>query len=44
LILTAGQVHEVTQAVRLIEDLPLVSVIADKAYDTDAFRTCLIEA
>jgi transposase len=44
LILTAGQVHEVTQAVRLIADLPLVSVIADKAYDTDAFRTYLIEA
>jgi putative transposase len=43
LILTAGQTHEVTQATRLIENLPLVSVIADKAYDTDAFRTYLIE-
>jgi transposase len=44
LILTAGQVHEVTQATALIEGLTLVSLIADKGYDTDAFRTHLAEA
>lgn len=39
----AGQVHEVTQATALIEGLTLVSLIADKGYDTDAFRTHLAE-
>ena len=33
-----------TQAITLIEGLPLVSLIADKGYDTDAFRTYLAEA
>ena len=37
LILTAGQVHESTQALALIEGLTLVSLIADKGYDNDAF-------
>jgi transposase len=44
LLLTAGQVHEVTQATTLIEGLTLVSLIADKGYDTDDFRTHLAEA
>jgi len=36
LILTAGQVHESTQALALIDGLTLVSLIADKGYDNDA--------
>jgi transposase len=44
MMLTAGQVHEVTQAVSLISGLPLLCVIADKAFDTDAFRSHLAEA
>ena len=44
MILTAGQVHEVTQAVTLIEGLPLLSLIADKTFDTDAFRSHLADA
>jgi len=41
---TAGQVHEATQARALIEGLTLVSLIADKAYDNDAFRAQLASA
>lgn len=44
MILTAGQVHEATQALALIEELARVSLIADKGYDNDAFRTHLAEA
>jgi transposase len=44
MILTAGQVHEATQAIALVQDMPLLSVIADKAFDTDIFRTHLAEA
>ena len=44
MILTAGQVHESTQAGMLIEGLTLISLIADKGYDNDAFRTQLAEA
>jgi transposase len=44
MILTAGQVHEATQASALIEGLTLVSVIADKGYDNDAFRAELAAA
>jgi transposase len=44
LILTAGQVHEVTQATALIEGLTLVRLIADTGYDSDAFRIHLVEA
>ena len=35
LILTAGQVADVTQGVALIEDIPTEAVIADKGYDSD---------
>jgi transposase len=41
IILTAGQVHEVTQAVALVDGLPLISLIADKGYDTNDFRAYL---
>ena len=43
LILTAGQVHESTQALHLLDGLTLISLIADKGYDSDAFRTHLAE-
>src|SRR6516162_3327963 len=36
LSLTAGQVHDVTQAEPLLEDLAPEAVIADKGYDSDA--------
>jgi transposase len=42
--LTAGQVHEATQASILIEGLTLISLIADKGYDNDAFRSELAAA
>jgi transposase len=44
MILTAGQVHESTQASILIEGLTLISLIADKGYDNDAFRADLAAA
>jgi transposase len=44
LILTAGQVHEATQASGLIEGLPLISLIADKGFDNDNFRAELAAA
>jgi transposase len=37
LSLTAGQVHDITQAEPLLEDLAPEAVIADKSYDSDAF-------
>ena len=37
LSLTAGQIHDVTQAEPLLEDLAPDAVIADKGYDSDAF-------
>jgi transposase len=43
MILTAGQVHEVTQADALIEGFPLLCLIADKAFDTAKFRNNLAE-
>jgi transposase len=43
MILTAGQVHEATQARILIEGLTLISLIADKGYDNDGFRADLAE-
>ena len=36
--------HEATQALALIDGLTLVSLIADKGYDNDAFRAHLAEA
>ena len=44
MILTAGQVHEATLASTLIEGLPLISLIADKGFDSDGFRTELAAA
>ena len=43
MILTAGQVHEATQASLLIEGFTLISLIADKGYDNDGFRTELAQ-
>jgi len=43
-VLTAGQVHEATQASVLIAGFTLVSVIADKGFDTDSFREELAAA
>lgn len=37
LILTAGQVHDMSQAEALIQGLPTERVIADKGYDSGAF-------
>lgn len=36
--LTAGQVHDVTQAPQLLRDVPAKCVVADKAYDAQALR------
>jgi transposase len=36
LILTAGQVADVTQGAALVKDIPTEAVIADKGYDSDA--------
>ena len=33
-LLTAGQVHDVTQAEPLLENLPIQQVVADKGYDS----------
>ena len=40
-ILTGGQVHDVTQAPALIEELLPDAVLADKAYDADALLSCI---
>ena len=37
-ILTAGQVHDATQAIDLMMDIPAGAVIADKAYDSNDIR------
>ena len=42
-ILTAGQRHDITQAKALIAGLPADYLIADKAYDSDDFRTTATE-
>jgi transposase len=41
--LTAGQRHEATQAGALIDGFPAEHVIADTAFDSDAFRAQLAE-
>jgi transposase len=43
-ILTAGEVHEATQASALINGLTLISLIADKGFDTDDIRAELADA
>ncbi len=40
-VLTGGQVHDVTQAQALLEDLKPGAVLADKAYDADALLACI---
>ena len=40
-LLTPGQSHELTQAQALIAGLPAEIIIADKAFDADAFRAHL---
>ena len=42
-ILTAGQAHDSTQAKPLINDLPGEFLIADKAYDSDDFRSAVAQ-
>ena len=37
-ILTAGEQHDIAQAEALIEDMECERVVADKGYDSDAFR------
>jgi transposase len=44
MMLTAGQVHEATQANALVEGLTLISLIADKGFDNDSFRAQLAAA
>ena len=36
-ILTAGQISDITQAAALIEDQAAAFIVADKGYDSDAF-------
>jgi len=40
-ILTAGQIHDVTQAKSLCENVHDANICADKAYDSDEFIKCL---
>lgn len=41
IILTAGQAGDAPQALRLIEEQQAEAVIADTAYDTEAFRAAI---
>jgi transposase len=43
-ILTAGQVHDIIVAPRLIDGIEGGGVIADKAYDSNNFRKILADA
>jgi len=43
-ILTAGQVHDVAAAPALIEGFSAQAILADKAYDSDAFRLLVEDA
>ena len=36
--MTAGQEHDITRAEELVEDMECERVVADKGYDSDAFR------
>ena len=40
-ILTAGQVHDITQAPALMKEVDVEVTIADKGYDSEAFVTLL---
>lgn len=41
--LTGGQVHDITQAIGLLDGLPAEAVLADKAYDADGLLAKLKE-
>lgn len=43
LFLSAGQEADISQAETLVEEIPAAMLVADKAYDSDAFRECLLE-
>ena len=43
-ILTGGQVHDIVAAPTLIEGIEGGAVIADKAYDSNAFRQIIADA
>ena len=43
LIVTAGQVGDVTQAAALLEEQPGEAVLADKAYDSNALRAIIAD-
>jgi transposase len=42
--LSAGQVHDVTQAQALLDGVPAKCVVADKAYDSAALRQTIRDA
>ena len=42
--LSAGQVHDVTQAQALLDGVPAQCVVADKAYDAQALRQAIQQA
>lgn len=42
-ILTAGQVHDVVAAPELLDGFSAEAVLADKAYDSNAFRECVAQ-
>jgi transposase len=42
--LSAGQVHDVTQAQALLDGVPARCVVADKAYDAQALRQTIRDA
>jgi transposase len=44
LVLTAGQVADICQAVGLIEGFSFENLLADKGYDADRFRASIEDA
>ncbi len=42
LILTPGQVNDITQAEQLIAELPADHILADKGYDSKALRETIV--
>ena len=43
-ILTGGQVHDVVAGPELLDGFSAPAVLADKAYDSNAFRECVARA
>jgi transposase len=41
-IVTAGQVHDATQALTLVKGMPAQGLLADKGYDSDEIREALL--